>query len=283
VEKRTKKLAVILVILLVSAGAYYGYQHVAAKKPAPPRLGVKVGAPLPRGTKPQATPAAPLAVPAPSRAGQPGPMAAQAAAPERQVIKVMEKGREVQYGSPEDFLSKTTLSPAEIAGFSHKKLDEARKGLDAARAKGDKAATDRAMADVKLAERIDALVKARALEAPEKTFIYSSLGKRDPFMSPLEVPKVFPPVSPNAKPLERVPAESLALKAIIWNEKGYRALIMTPDGRGYTVKVGDAIGNKQGRIVKITENRVYVTEHIHDILGNVEANNIVLQLHKEAD
>lgn len=118
---------------------------------------------------------------------------------------------------------------------------------------------------------------------PEKTFTYSSLGKRDPFMNPLEVPKLYPPVPPNARPIERVPAESLVVKAIIWNEKGFRALVVTPDGRGYTVKVGDAIGNKQGRIVKISETRVYVTEHVRDVLGNVEANNIVLQLHKEAD
>jgi Tfp pilus assembly protein PilP len=277
VEKRTKKLVIILVVLIASAGALYFYQHYKVEKPAPPKLGVRVGAPLPRGMKPSAGPAAP------SAPVQQKPEAAQAAAPEKHVLKVMEKGREVQYGSPEDFLERTTLTPPEIAGFSHKKLDEARKDLDAANAKGDKGAADRAMSEMKLAERLDALAKARIQEGPEKSFIYSSLGKRDPFMSPLEVPKIFPPVPPNAKPIERVPVESLALKAIMWNEKGYRAMLVTPDGRGYTVKVGDTIGNKQGRIVKISEKRVYVTEHIHDIMGNVEANNIVLQLHKEAD
>jgi Tfp pilus assembly protein PilP len=276
VEKRTKNLTIILVILIAVAGGFYAFRHIKAKKTTPPRLGVTIGAPLPKGTRPASMPAAP------SAPGQQKAVTAQAA-PEKQVFKVMEKGREVQYGSPEDFLSRTSLTLPEIIGFSQKRLDEARKSLDAAKAKGDKAAADRAMAELGTAEKLDVLVKARTQEGPEKSFIYSSLGKRDPFMSPLEVPKLLPPVPPNAKPIERVPAESLVVKAIIWNEKGFRAMVVTPDGRAYTVKVGDTIGNKLGRIVKISEKRVYVTEHIRDILGNVEANNIVLQLHKEAD
>ena len=102
-------------------------------------------------------------------------------------------------------------------------------------------------------------------------------------MSPFEVPKVYPPIPRNATPLERVPVEKLTVKAIIWNNKGFRAMIMTPDGRGYTVKTGENVGDKQGRITRITENSVYVTEKIKDILGNVETNKVVLPLHKEAE
>jgi hypothetical protein len=144
-----------------------------------------VGAPVAKGTKPSASPAAP------SAPGQQKPGAAQAA-PKKKVLTVMEKGREVQYGSPEDFLERTTLTPPEIAGFSHKKMDEAKKDLDAANARGDKAAADRAMAEIKLAERLDALAKARIQEGPEKSFIYSSLGKRDPFMSQRETDRKGP-------------------------------------------------------------------------------------------
>ncbi len=60
-------------------------------------------------------------------------------------------------------------------------------------------------------------------------------------------------------------------------------MIFTPDGRGYTVKSGEPIGDKQGRITRITENSVYVTENIKDILGDVETNKVVLPLHKEAE
>ena len=116
-----------------------------------------------------------------------------------------------------------------------------------------------------------------------KVYAYASLNKRDPFMNPLQIPKVFPPVPPNAKPFERVPVEQIALKAILWNSKGFRAMVVTPDGRGYTVKVGDHLGDKRGRITKITERRLYVTERIPDVLGDVETKNTVLQLHKEAE
>ena len=79
-----------------------------------------------------------------------------------------------------------------------------------------------------------------------------------------------------------MPVEKLTVKAIIWNNKGFRAMIFTPDGRGYTVKTGD-VGDKQGRITRITESNVYVTEKIKDILGDVETNKVVLPLHKEAE
>lgn len=117
----------------------------------------------------------------------------------------------------------------------------------------------------------------------QKIYTYASMNKRDPFMDPTKVPKVFPPVPPNAKPFERFPIEQIALKAVLWNNKGFRAMVVTPDGRGYTVKVGDHLGDKRGRITKITERRLYVTEKIPDVLGDVETKNTILQLHKEAE
>jgi len=99
-------------------------------------------------------------------------------------------------------------------------------------------------------------------------------------MNPLEVPKVYPHVSPDARPVEREDTERLQVKAIMWSKKGYRALIVTPDGRAYTMKDGETIGNKGGKIVKVTEKMVYVTEKIKDILGDVETKNIVLKLYK---
>ncbi len=120
-------------------------------------------------------------------------------------------------------------------------------------------------------------------EPAQKIYTYASMNKRDPFMDPTKVPKVFPPIPPNAKPFERFPIEQIALKAVLWNNKGFRAMVVTPDGRGYTVKVGDHLGDKRGRITKITERRLYVTEKIPDVLGDVETKNTILQLHKEAE
>jgi len=204
-DKRTKLLVNVLIVLAVAAAGYYGYRFMVAEKAAPAKMVVKVGGPIPKAAAPAQAPAAKEA-PAKEQ-----PRAAEAAKPKPAPAMPMVPGQ----------------------------------------------------------------------QRPE--ILYASLGKRDPFMSPLEVPKVYPAVPANARPLEKVPSEQIIVKAIMWNEKGYRALVSTPDGRGYTVKAGDSFGNKKGRVAKITENRVYVTEHIKDVLGNVETVNIVLPLHKEAE
>ncbi|MBI5696306.1 MAG: pilus assembly protein PilP [Nitrospirae bacterium] len=159
------------------------------------------------------------------------------------------------------------------------------KALAAAKSKKDKTATDNAQKDADMAVRLAQLVAVKypatqAAVSGDKA--YSSMGKRDPFMSPLEVPKLYPKIPATASPLERVSTEQLQVKAIMWSSKGYRALVITPEKLGFTVKVGDTLGNKKGKITKITEKRIYVVEKITDILGDVETRNIVLKLHKEA-
>lgn len=272
-ETRTKKLVTLLVIVAVLTAGFYIYKYFLAEKPAPPKIVAKMGAPVARKAGPaQVAPGA--SVPATAVAGK------------RVItIRVVEKGKEIQYSSPEEFVTKTSLSPVEADDFSKKRLDQAKKGLEAARAGKDKAAIAAAEEDVKVSERLNSLVAVRMRESlGRKTYAYASLGKRDPFMNPLEIPKAYPPIPPNAKPVEKVPVEQISVKAIIWSQKGYRAMVVTPDRRSYTVKAGDRIGDKLGHITKITKNRIYVTEKIKDILGDVETRNTIMQLHhKEAE
>jgi len=287
VENRTKKLVALLGILAVIAAGYYIYEFFLAEKPAPPNIAAKVGAPVAKKVAPSK--AAPTAKPAATTpvAAKPAVTTPAAIVPGKRAttIKVMEKGREMQYSSPEEFATKTTLSPREAEDFSNKKLGEAKKRLEAARAGKDKAAIAAAEDEMKVSEELNAHVAARMKESiGRKTYLYAALGKRDPFMNPLEIPKVYPPIPPNAKPVERVPVEQITLKAVIWNQKGFRAMVVTPDGRGYTVKAGDRIGDKLGVITRVTNDRLYVTEKIKDILGDVETKNTIMQLHhKEAE
>lgn len=287
-ENRTKKLVTLLGVLVVIAAGYYIYEFFLAEKPAPPQNVAKVGAPVASKAGPaQATPAAAVPAATTPSVAVPAATTPAAAVPGKPdtIIRVMEKGRQMQYSSPEEFVTKTTLSPSEADDFSKKKLGEAKKGLESARARKDKAAIAAAEADMKLAEELNSLVEARLKESMgKKTYVYAAFGKRDPFMNPFEIPKLYPPIPPNAKPVERVPVEQISLKAVIWNQKGYRAMVVTPDGRGYTVKAGDRIGDKLGVITKVTNNRIYVTEKIKDILGDVEIKNTIMQLHhKEAE
>ena len=254
-DKRTKILLIVLAALVLAGGGYYGYLFMTAEKPVPvptPAAAPKHAAPAP-GVPPAASPvpAKPAAPPAP------GKPAAPASTPKPGVTAVPPA---------------TVPAPGKPAGSPV----PGKPAAPAATPKPGVAATTPAGAPV--------LAPAQQEAMPEsKAYVYSPLGKRDPFMSPLEVPKQYPKVPANARPLERVPTESIQVKAIMWNEKGYRALVISPDNRGYTVKVGDHIGNKGGRIVRITEKRLYVTEKITDILGDVETRNIVLKLHKEAE
>lgn len=275
-EKRTKILIILLVVLGIAAAGSFFYRYYRARKAPPPKITITMGAPIKKGAKAKSRPV-----------GGAGPNEAASGAPERQgnevVIKTVEAGKEVQYKTPEDFAAHTKLSQSEAQAYVQLKLDEAHKSLEEARKKKDSDAGDRAEKKIAIYEKAASILKTRVLAGPDKDYVYSSLGKRDPFMSPFEVPKVYPPIPRDAGPLERVPVEKLAVKAICWNRHGFRAMIVTPDGRGYTVKTGEHIGDKQGWITRITERSVYVTEKIKDILGDVETNKVVLPLHKEAE
>ncbi|MGC2423287.1 MAG: pilus assembly protein PilP [Nitrospirota bacterium] len=270
-EKRTKVLIIVLVVLGIVSAGFHLYRGYQARKAPKPKMTITMGPARKTVARAKSKPAAVANAPGQQNVEEPV------------AIKTVETGKEVQYNTPEDFVEHTKLSQSDAESYIQLKLDEANKSLEAARKKKDSVAADRAEKEIALYEKTVALLKTRVLAGPEKNYVYSSLGKRDPFMSPFEVPKVFLPVPRNASPLERVPVDKLMVKAIIWNNKGFRAMIMTPDGRGYTVKTGEPVGDKQGRITRITESSVYVTEKIKDILGDVETNKVVLPLHKEAE
>jgi Tfp pilus assembly protein PilP len=281
VEPRTKKLITVLIIFIVAAVGFYGLRQYKKATLPPPKFTIKMGIPIARPQAATAKPAEASAAPAVAA------VKAGAEKTEPAGFNVAEKGKVIKYKSAEEFVDKTSLTQQELDAYVAKRLAEANKAysdLKVQGAKADKNASEAAAVEVRDAERLVSLA-AQKSKAPEKkvVIVYSAQGKRDPFMNPLEIPKVYPPVPANAKPYERVPAEKLALKAVIWNEKGYRALVTAPDGRGYTVKVGDRLGDKLGRITRITENSVVVVEYIKDILDNVETNTIVLRLNsKEA-
>ncbi len=283
-EKRTRILIVLLAVLLVIAAGSYFYRRFQARKAPSTKVAMKLGAPAGPGSKGQKPVASPVAASNKPAAPVKAPVTppAQEKPAETAVIKTVEGGKEVQYSSAEDFVKNTKLSQTDAEAYVQLKLGDAQKALDAAQGKKDAAAIDHAKKEVALYEDAAKLLKTRVLTGPGTTYVYSSLNKRDPFMSPFEVPKVYPPIPPDAGPLERVPVDQLKVEAIVWSRKGFRAMMLTPDDRAYTVKLGQHVGDKGGWISRITESRVYVTEKIKDILGDVETNNVVLPLHKEA-
>lgn len=87
----------------------------------------------------------------------------------------------------------------------------------------------------------------------------SSHPRRNPF-KPVETTPTPRPLTA-VPPLERYPINSLTLTAIITNAAGERyASVENPEGIGYKVEKGTAIGDAQARVVEISIRGIIVEE-----------------------
>lgn len=83
-------------------------------------------------------------------------------------------------------------------------------------------------------------------------FVYSPMGRRDPF-SPLvqQVKKVKGKPKRELGPLEKFELSQFRLMAILIVKGSPRAMVRAPDGKSYTVKLADPIGKNEGIVTKI--------------------------------
>ncbi len=87
---------------------------------------------------------------------------------------------------------------------------------------------------------------------------------RDPFEVPVATGR------DKAKPesdLESFQLRELRLNGVITGPRKPRAMITSPKGRTYFVKVGDLIGAREGRVTMITPDSVRVMEYYVDESG----------------
>lgn len=118
--------------------------------------------------------------------------------------------------------------------------------------------------------------KAEEKTAEKKEYVYDPTGKRDPFRSAilgesLRGKETLPP-------LQRREISELKLIGIIWNSAGYNAMLETPDGKGYTIKVGTIVGPKKGIVKKVTKRTVLIEEKYMDIIGEMKTREITMEL-----
>ena len=88
---------------------------------------------------------------------------------------------------------------------------------------------------------------------------YNPVGKRDPFKPAISRPRVQP-----RGPLEQFDLDRLNLVAVIAGTPRPLALVEAPDGTQYAILVGTPIGRNQGRVIRITKDRVIVSEKVYD-------------------
>jgi len=101
--------------------------------------------------------------------------------------------------------------------------------------------------------------------APE--YVYSPIGKRDPFRSPFADLHTAPTVKKGGRPqtpLQQWGLEQLTLKATITGTSSPMAMVVDPNGRGWTVHRGTLIGKHWGKVTAITKDCIVITEQVRD-------------------
>lgn len=131
-------------------------------------------------------------------------------------------------------------------------------------------------------------------------FSYTQYKLVDPFVSfivPVEnAPPELPPVEEElepppeyTKPLTPLQKMSIGelengLKAIAWGELGRRAVIEDSAGKGYIVSPGTPVGEKNGVITEIFQDRIVVQQQIWDKKARRWIpNNVVIKLNKQKE
>ncbi len=114
----------------------------------------------------------------------------------------------------------------------------------------------------------------------KSTFSYNPSGKRDPFL-PFGSDDTEGPCG--TTPIECTALVKLKLALVIDTGKEKRAMVETPDGRGYSVTIGSKIGNANGEVVDIKPDKVVVLEQSVDLAGNKNERTFELRLREDPE
>lgn len=114
---------------------------------------------------------------------------------------------------------------------------------------------------------------------------YAAFDLTDPFKPrKIEPPKgttvaggVQPDVNRRREPLEAYPLEALKMVGIL-KQKGYFALVKTPDNNLFQVKSGNYLGQNFGRITEISDASIKLREIVQYSNGNWEEKDQTLLL-----
>ena len=116
---------------------------------------------------------------------------------------------------------------------------------------------------------------------------YDPRGKFDPFKPFLLTMRAGGEGS-EAKKKPLTPLQKMALsevqaglRAIVWGKMGNKALVEDATGKGYVLTVGTYVGQNDGIVKKILEDRIVVEEYVRDPVENrLTTNEIILKLKK---
>jgi type IV pilus assembly protein PilP len=103
-------------------------------------------------------------------------------------------------------------------------------------------------------------------EQPETMYVYSPIGKRDPFQNVFGAREAAPTHQENRKPtpLQKWSLDQLRLAMTVTGTASPMAVLEAPDTNGWSVRVGDFVGKNWGKVTSIQPNQIVVTETITD-------------------
>lgn len=111
-------------------------------------------------------------------------------------------------------------------------------------------------------------------------YFYDPANKPDPFKSFIVVRRELEEKE-QGKPktyLETLDISQLTISAIVLGSKGNWALVRDSKGDGHVIKVGTLIGRQNGKVTRILEKEVVVTESYKDIRGREQIKDISIKL-----
>ncbi|MBS0285890.1 MAG: pilus assembly protein PilP [Proteobacteria bacterium] len=127
---------------------------------------------------------------------------------------------------------------------------------------------------------------------PYETFTYNDSNARSPFMpsTPIEVAKhnavdngIRPDTNRRKEPLEAFPLDSLRMMGTLEKNGKKWAIVVDTDGTVHRISKGNFVGQHDGRVDNITEEKVMITEIIPDGSGGWRERKASLALIDESD
>ncbi len=114
---------------------------------------------------------------------------------------------------------------------------------------------------------------------PARPYVYEARDRRDPFR-PLIASRVVETRTQPKTGLAALEVNELKLAGIVWEQRGFFALVEAPNGAGYVLRVNDRVG-EGARVTKITPEGVTFEMKATTPLPQAPPRLVELRLRKE--
>jgi len=116
---------------------------------------------------------------------------------------------------------------------------------------------------------VDLTSASQSAPRTDALYVYSPVGKRDPFMTAH---------LGGTTPIQQWPVDQFSLKGTVTGTASPSAVLLAPDSRAWLVRIGDYVGNNWGKVTSIERDQIVVTETIGGPQGYLYPQPIKLSL-----